>query len=122
MTLVVLAASSAMLHSVRQGDEPISFLHRRAETFVPDVRDFKDELFVVDSFHDLDPKRLAADVLAPRSPAVVVCGDERFAEVSARLAAELDVPLMTGTSPDTWIEEARRTSAARTTARGAERS
>ncbi|MFE4832217.1 hypothetical protein [Streptomyces sp. NPDC056672] len=122
MNFVVLAASSAMLHRVQQSVEPISFLHHRADTFVPAVRDFKDELFVVASFHDLSLQRLAVDVLAPRSPAVVVCGDERFAEVSAQPAAELDVPLITEASPTTWIEQARRTSEARTIVQGAERS
>ncbi|MFC4500296.1 MULTISPECIES: hypothetical protein [Streptomyces] len=120
MTFVVLAASPAMLHSVRESDEPISFLHHRADTFVPAVRDFKDELFVVDSLHDNGVQRLAADVLASRSPAVVVCGDERFAEASRQLAAELGVPLLTEASPTRWVEQARRSSAARATTRGAE--
>lgn len=111
MTFIVLAASSAMLEAVREGDEPISFLHRRDESFMPVVRDFKDELFVLDAFHESKLRRLVAEVLGSRSATAMVCGDARFAAESACLAAELDVPLVADASPSEWIRQARNASA-----------
>ena len=111
MSFVVVAASATMLRLVGENTEPLSFVQHRAGQFVPAVRDYEDELFVLDALDDGAVRRLADDVLAPCSPTVVVCGDAEFAAAARRLAMALDVPLVTAAPPVTWLQEARQASA-----------